>query len=807
MPAGPLTIYNNLSVSDVIYDASGNSINWNNTHSTVTANSGNWQSTYTTMTANSGNWQSTYSTVSSLSVAWDETINIKSYGAKGDGVTDDTAAIQAAITNNPYKIIYFPSGNYFISSTITIDNPVQLRGNRAWNGSRITWTSQTLSAFRVTSAGGIIVDGLYFAGASNSTSGYTINLEGAGSLHNRGSKIINCHFVNGFTCIHTVSAATFNIDRVSFSNYSNTGVVVQNLHDADSGDSSITNSVFTTNSLTAIGILQYSSGGLRINNNKILSGKHGYKMEYSGELTTGDLLFCNNSVENQNDTSIHITNKSLIGKFHNFCIIGNQFANMPKVIALSGNRADCFYRGVIASNTIRTNGTAPHEGIRLQNVSYINVVGNTIETPLGTGIIFEPGCVNCTYSDNNIPNSSIQISNSSNSIGSTANFSTSTTTYNNSVSATNLYARTSILSSGTDLLNILAPISLYGNLTGNWQSTYTTMTANSGNWQSTYTTMTANSGNWNSVYSTVYTLSNLWEESADIIPTVTNYLSTNNVLISSATVTSDLQVNNNVLIYGNISARGTSTFANTIFTTTTAISVVHVGSGTAMWVGNDGVGNIATFYDIDQGIEILHVGGENSLAGAGVGIRTSYPNKTLTVNGEISANSIIYDVAGNSINWNSVYTTTNANSAYWNLGYDGYTVLNSNSATWSSTYNTVQSNSATTWNYQGSDIKALTADWVGGNIAYTNLIANSAAYLSGVDLSFLSVSANWNNVYTSVASTSANWNNVYSTVAANSATYITTTPTTAPGLSAITKIVAVSALPATQVAGTLYIVM
>jgi hypothetical protein len=45
-------------------------------------------------------------------------VSVKDYGAKGDGVTDDTAAIQAAF-NSGYGII-FPNGNYKVSSTITI---------------------------------------------------------------------------------------------------------------------------------------------------------------------------------------------------------------------------------------------------------------------------------------------------------------------------------------------------------------------------------------------------------------------------------------------------------------------------------------------------------------------------------------------------------------------------------------------------------------------------------------------------------------------------------------------------------------
>jgi hypothetical protein len=42
--------------------------------------------------------------------------------AKGDGVTDDTAAIQGIINNNPTKTIYFPDGDYLISSTLTVSN-------------------------------------------------------------------------------------------------------------------------------------------------------------------------------------------------------------------------------------------------------------------------------------------------------------------------------------------------------------------------------------------------------------------------------------------------------------------------------------------------------------------------------------------------------------------------------------------------------------------------------------------------------------------------------------------------------------
>jgi hypothetical protein len=80
--------------------------------------------------------------------------------------------------------------------------------------------------------------------------------------------------------------------------------------------------------------------------------------------------------------------------------------------------------------------------------------------------------------------------------------------------------------------------------------------------------------------------------------------------------------------------------------------------------------------------------------------------------GNPAVNSV---VIGSSANWNSSYTTLTGNSAYWNT-------------------------------------------------AYTNLATNSAAYLSAVDISFLSVSGNWNSTYNTVSSLSSNWSTAYSTV-------------------------------------------
>jgi PKD repeat protein len=57
--------------------------------------------------------------------------NVVNYGAKGDGVTDDTAAIRAAITaahTNGGGIVFFPAAFYLVSQPLSVTNGVELRG-------------------------------------------------------------------------------------------------------------------------------------------------------------------------------------------------------------------------------------------------------------------------------------------------------------------------------------------------------------------------------------------------------------------------------------------------------------------------------------------------------------------------------------------------------------------------------------------------------------------------------------------------------------------------------------------------------
>lgn len=190
-------------------------------------------------------------------------------------------------------------------------------------------------------------------------------------------------------------------------------------------------------------------------------------------------------------------------------------------------------------------------------------------------------------------------------------------------------------------------------LSSSWNSVFSSVWANSANWDSVFTSVSTTSANWNSVYSSVRANSATY---ALLTACDAKYFT-----ISGGVIEGNLTVN------GNLSSTGTQYFANTVFTTTSALSVINLGpTGVGLYVASQGTGDIASFYDLDQSVEVLHIGGQDSLY-PNVGIKTSTPNKTLTVIGEISSTNTIWASGGNSIQWNKGYTIVESTSAKWSF--------------------------------------------------------------------------------------------------------------------------------------------
>lgn len=104
--------------------------------------------------------------------------NVLDYGADNTGTNDTTSAIQNAINSIPSgAVLFFPSGTYKVSSTITLSNPVTLSALSAINTCVIQTSSATADVFSLTS-GNITFIGLSITTSVTRTAGYHINVTG-----------------------------------------------------------------------------------------------------------------------------------------------------------------------------------------------------------------------------------------------------------------------------------------------------------------------------------------------------------------------------------------------------------------------------------------------------------------------------------------------------------------------------------------------------------------------------------------------------------------------------------------------------
>lgn len=74
--------------------------------------------------------------------------NVKQFGAKGDGISDDTVAIQSAINSCEGKKIKFPNGNYLITDSLSISaNSYSIVGEKTERRSFTTASSGSVITF------------------------------------------------------------------------------------------------------------------------------------------------------------------------------------------------------------------------------------------------------------------------------------------------------------------------------------------------------------------------------------------------------------------------------------------------------------------------------------------------------------------------------------------------------------------------------------------------------------------------------------------------------------------------------------
>lgn len=265
----------------------------------------------------------TYGQITSMATGVQGYFNVKTYGAVCNGSTDDTTAIQTAVTAAQAVggTVFFPGGLSHITATIQVTGNCNFLGaNNKTCG--LYQSNPNLDAIYVHGSSlHCSLDSLYFSyNIANTTSDVTgtghafhYALTGSGGSTEAGGEaysqvfrncfIYNCP--NGFYldgCIRwTISGCNFFGSATYGQVNSGIGIVVANTINVDNGDSNITSCYLQG---WAIDIQQLGSGGLRIENNKFNpSTKHISQSLVGG---TSDLFIVGNSFENAIQNTIEL---------------------------------------------------------------------------------------------------------------------------------------------------------------------------------------------------------------------------------------------------------------------------------------------------------------------------------------------------------------------------------------------------------------------------------------------------------------------------------------------------------------------
>jgi hypothetical protein len=261
-----------------------------------------------------------------------------------------------------------------------------------------------------------------------------------------------------------------------------------------------------------------------------------------------------------------------------------------------------------------------------------------------------------------------------------------------------------------------------------------------------------NSNVWNSLNSTVVSTSAKWDNPRTLYALVYN---ADTVRLERGNVVYSFGANGDVMSVKRASNTSDATSSKTLGFVTNPIEVGATGyvtvqgrieqmdfglpfvQGDTLWLGT-----VAGSYVRGEPLSPLHAVYLGVVERANQGNGIAYVK---VQNGYKLSES--HDVLITSVSAGQILRRNNTNNLWINTN-DGIN--------WDSTYTTVQQNSATTWNYQGTDLKLLSSGWIGGNSAYTTVWTNSAR---------------WTSSYTKVNSNSANWDSTYTTVWSNSASW------------------------------------
>lgn len=180
---------------------------------------------FTATGAGAGTGKALFSTTTQTKLR--ETVSVKDFGAVGNGVTNDTTAVQAAFNSGAKQINFVAGETYLVSSGLTLPTDVQIEGN----GATIT-ASSSFTLFTLTNGGAIrnlnligSVSAGTYDGSSTAINMTGVNNHPAAPTYVTGPKIENCTLTNfGFMGVRLRYVKKAEIRGNRISNVGYTGV-------------------------------------------------------------------------------------------------------------------------------------------------------------------------------------------------------------------------------------------------------------------------------------------------------------------------------------------------------------------------------------------------------------------------------------------------------------------------------------------------------------------------------------------------------------------------------------------------------
>ena len=252
-------------------------------------------------------------------------IYVTDFGAKGDGITDDTSSIKNAIDSANNCSIIFPKGVYIVSSTINLKSNIKLTGNKAIikSKSNLDESQNIATMFLINTLVNVSIENIEFDG-------------------NKSNQPIEDSAIHSYRCFRIINSENINIKNNNFHDFKHKAI------DVFSSD----------NKYTSKGII-----GLNIESNIF---KDVWSACTITESTSKDILFSNNIVENCQEHGFTTYPGCSYVR-----VLGNSFKNV----------------GLRTMNQPPAHGLYNYgSGIRLLETKYSVVSNNIVENPRYYGI-------------------------------------------------------------------------------------------------------------------------------------------------------------------------------------------------------------------------------------------------------------------------------------------------------------------------------------------------------------------------------------------------------------------------------------